>query len=84
VLLSMKTFGYPYFVAPEVPTDRVQALQASFAATMKDDAFLAEITQLLRKITPASGTEMDRFISTAYAQPPAVIEKMRNALTTGN
>ena len=55
LLLSMKTFGYPYFVAPEVPDDRVQALRDAFAATMKDAAFLTDINQLLRKIAPALG-----------------------------
>jgi tripartite-type tricarboxylate transporter receptor subunit TctC len=84
ILLSMKTFGYPFFVGPEVPGDRVKALQAAFAATMKDNAFLADITQLLRKITPAPGSEMDEFISAAYAHPPAMIEKMRKALIAGN
>jgi tripartite-type tricarboxylate transporter receptor subunit TctC len=84
ILLSMKTFGYPFFVGPEVPADRVKTLQAAFAATMKDSAFLADITQLLRKITPASGAEMDAFISTAHAHPPDVIEKMRKALAAGN
>jgi tripartite-type tricarboxylate transporter receptor subunit TctC len=80
----MKTFGYPFFVGPEVPTDRVKALQSAFAATMKDSAFLADITQLLRKITPASGAEMDAFIAAAHAHPPDVIEKMRKALAAGN
>ena len=84
ILLSMKTFGYPFFVGPEVPTDRARALQAAFAATMKDSAFLADITQLLRKITPTSGADMDAFISAAYAHPPGVIEKMRKALLAGN
>jgi tripartite-type tricarboxylate transporter receptor subunit TctC len=84
ILLSMKTFGYPFFVGPEVPTDRVKALQSAFAATMKDSAFLADITQLLRKITPASGAEMDSFIAAAHAHPPDMIEKMRKALAAGN
>jgi tripartite-type tricarboxylate transporter receptor subunit TctC len=84
ILLSMKTFGYPFFVAPEVPSDHVKALQAAFAATMKDSAFLADITQLLRKISPASGAEMDELISAAYAQPADVIQKTRKALTAAN
>ena len=84
ILLSMKTFGYPFFVGPEVPDYRVKALQAAFAATMKDSAFLTDITQLLRKINPASGSEMDQFISAAYTQPADLIQKMRKALTAGN
>lgn len=84
LLLSMKSFGYPYFVAPEVPDDRVKALREAFDATMKDDGFLADINQLLRKIAPAPGAEMNRVLASVYAQPPALIETMRNALTSGN
>jgi hypothetical protein len=46
--------------------------------------FLTDITQLLRKITPASGSEMDGFISAAYAQPADMTQKTRAALTAGN
>ena len=46
VLLSMKTFGYPFFVASRSADRSRKALQAAFAATMKDGAFLADITQL--------------------------------------
>jgi tripartite-type tricarboxylate transporter receptor subunit TctC len=84
MLLSMKTFGYPYFIAPEVPDDRVKALRAAFDATMKDEAFLADINMLLRKIAPATGAEMDRVMAAVYAEPAYLIEKMRSALTAGN
>jgi tripartite-type tricarboxylate transporter receptor subunit TctC len=84
MLLSMKTFGYPYFIAPGVPADRVKALRDAFDATMKDRAFLADINTLFRRITPARGVEMDRVMAGVYAEPPDLIEKMRNALTGGN
>jgi tripartite-type tricarboxylate transporter receptor subunit TctC len=82
VLLGMKAFGYPYFIGPDVPADRLKALKEAFEATMADPEFRDDIRTLLRDITPQSGTEMDHLIGDAYAHPPQVLEKMRAALTT--
>ena len=82
VLLGMKAFGYPFFIGPDVPPDRVKALKDAFAATMADPEFRADIAKLLREITPQTGTEMDTVMGAAYSHPPQVLEKMRAALTT--
>jgi tripartite-type tricarboxylate transporter receptor subunit TctC len=84
ILLSMKQYGYPYFVGPEVPKERVEALQAAFASTVADPEFRAEIGQLLREIKPAPGREVDAFMNGAYSRSADEIEKMRSALTLGN
>jgi tripartite-type tricarboxylate transporter receptor subunit TctC len=81
ILLSMKTYGYPYATGPGVPRDRVRALRRAFTATMKDSAFLADVTRLLRKITPASGRDMSQAVATAYALPPDMIGKVRSVVS---
>jgi hypothetical protein len=49
-------------------------------ATMKDPEFLAEIGKLQINIDPTSGEEMERIVADAYAQPDAIVQKVRKAL----
>jgi tripartite-type tricarboxylate transporter receptor subunit TctC len=77
VFMSMKTFGLPFFVAPDVPPDRVQALRNAFLETTRDPEFQAEQKQQSREVSPASGEEMQQSLRAAYALPTGLIEKMR-------
>ena len=77
VFMSMKKFGYPFFVAPEVPVDRVQALRTAFMETMRDPDFIAESRQQSREVTPSSGEEMQQFLQQSYALAPELLEKVR-------
>jgi tripartite-type tricarboxylate transporter receptor subunit TctC len=80
ILMSMKALGRPYFVAPEVPADRSDALRAAFMATMKDPEFLSEASQTLGTIDPASGPRMQKVVTDIYALPADVIAKAREAV----
>jgi tripartite-type tricarboxylate transporter receptor subunit TctC len=80
ILMGMKALGRPYFVAPEVPKDRSEALREAFMATMKDPEFLAEAARTLGSIDPVSGAEMQKILADAYALPPDVIAKARDAV----
>ena len=80
VLMGMKDLGRPFFVAPEVPADRVKALEAAFAATMTDESFLAEAKRTKRDIDPVSGAEMHTLLDHAYALSPDLVEKARAAV----
>ena len=82
VLMGMKHVGYPFFIGPGVPADRVKALRDAFDATMADPEFRKDITRLLREIAPQTGAEVQTVIGAAYSHPPQVLEKMRAALTT--
>ncbi|MGE5538465.1 MAG: Bug family tripartite tricarboxylate transporter substrate binding protein [Gemmatimonas sp.] len=72
ILMTVKTLGRPFFVAPEVPTDRVKALQDAFMATMADPEFLDEAKRQKREITPISGPEMAALIRRSYDYPEDV------------
>jgi tripartite-type tricarboxylate transporter receptor subunit TctC len=80
ILMGMKALGRPYFVAPEVPKDRSDALRAAFMETMADPDFLAEANRTLGPIDPVSGTEMQKILMDVYALPPNVIAKAREAV----
>ena len=51
LLFARTEFARPYFLPPDVPAERVQALRRAFDATMKDPAFLAEAEKLQIEIS---------------------------------
>ena len=51
LLFARTEFARPYFLPPDVPAERVQALRRAFDATMKDPAFLAEAEKLQLEIS---------------------------------
>ena len=85
-LLGMKALGRPYFIAPEVSSDRRDALRDAFTATMREPAFLEEAARTLGPMDPVSGQEMQKMIADFSMLPPAVIAKARDAVkvTQGN
>lgn len=81
LILGQTTFGRPYFLAPNVPAERVVALRAAFMATMSDESFLADAKKQKLEIDPISGDEMQEGIARIYKSPRDLVEKA-NAIRT--
>jgi hypothetical protein len=79
ILMGMKALGRPYFVAPDVPKDRSEALRAAFMETMTDPEFLTEAKRL-GMIDPTSGADMQKIVLDIYRLPPPVIEKVKETM----
>jgi tripartite-type tricarboxylate transporter receptor subunit TctC len=77
IFMRMKTFGFPFFVGPNVPADRVTTLRAAFEATMRDPDFVAETRRQKREVSPSSGETMQAALSETYALPAALLAKAR-------
>jgi tripartite-type tricarboxylate transporter receptor subunit TctC len=74
--------GRPFLTSPGVPSERVAALRAAFAATMADPAFLAEGERIgLGLNAPRSGAQIQEVMERAYRSPPAVIDRLRQLNT---
>jgi tripartite-type tricarboxylate transporter receptor subunit TctC len=67
--------GRPFTLPPGVPADRVRLLRESFAATVRDPAFLAEAAKLKYEVTYTSGEEQQALIDKLYATPQDMIAK---------
>jgi len=80
LLMEMKDVGRPFFMAPAVPQERFEAVEAAFLAVMKDREFVAENRQQKREVEPVSGAEMSAMLDHAYRLPPAIIEATRRAV----
>ena len=57
-LCLVPAMGRPFFMPPGVPAERVAAVRAAFAATMKDPAFLDEARRARLDVTPLTGEEI--------------------------
>ncbi|MFN3892293.1 MAG: Bug family tripartite tricarboxylate transporter substrate binding protein [Beijerinckiaceae bacterium] len=68
--------GRPYMTAPGTPAERVQALRAAFASTMKDTAFLADAAQAKLPIDPVSAERIEQILADTAKMPKDVIARM--------
>jgi tripartite-type tricarboxylate transporter receptor subunit TctC len=79
IIYAQETFGRPYFVAPEVPKERVEALRKAFMETWKDPELLAEAEKMKLEIGPIDGEELQRQLAAIYSSPPELLRKAREA-----
>lgn len=71
--------GRPMLTPPEVPAERVAALQTALAATLKDPGYLAECAkQNLECNDPTSGADLAKIVTDTYNAPQALVEKLRD------
>ncbi|MGH6670993.1 MAG: Bug family tripartite tricarboxylate transporter substrate binding protein [Xanthobacteraceae bacterium] len=80
MLFSRTDIGRPFFLPPDVPTDRVEALRRAFDATMKDAGFLAEARKIGLDIDPLTGEQVQNLVADLANTPPAVVARVRAAL----
>jgi tripartite-type tricarboxylate transporter receptor subunit TctC len=73
-------YGRPFFLPPNVPADRVQALRRAFDATMKDPAYLAEAEKLKIDVDPLTGEQVAELVAKVNATPTETVAKVRAAL----
>lgn len=70
----------PLALPPEVPAERVKALQDAFDATMRDPQFLEEAKQIGLQIDPLGGEAIRQLIAQMQATTEALVERLRRLL----
>jgi len=80
LIYSQNLFGRPYFMAPEVPAERIAAMRKAFAAMWADKALLADAQKVGLDIGPMGGEELQALVARLYAFPPRVIERAKRSL----
>jgi tripartite-type tricarboxylate transporter receptor subunit TctC len=78
--LARLEFGRPFFLPPNVPAERLEALRRAFDATMRDPAFLAETEKLKIDVEPLTGEQVAKLIAEAYATPADTVARVRDAM----
>src|SRR5215831_18440235 len=82
LILAPKVMSRPFALPPGVPADRVAALRLAFERLAKDPAFLAEMERSGTEVGYRSGAEMERLMARIYAFPPALVERMVEAISS--
>jgi tripartite-type tricarboxylate transporter receptor subunit TctC len=76
-LFAPQEMGRPFFAPPGVPAERVAALRAAFARTLKDAQFLAEAEKMGVEVQHIGGEHIQALVERIYASPPDVIARAR-------
>jgi tripartite-type tricarboxylate transporter receptor subunit TctC len=72
--------GYNYWVAPEVPAERIEVLRTAFMAALKDEALVAEAKKQSLEIRPKTGQELEAMVKKAAETPKPILDKTANIL----
>ncbi len=80
--LARLEYGRPFFVPPNVPSERVEALRRAFDATMKDPAFLAEAERSKIEVDPLSGEQVAALVAQVSRTPADIVARVRAAMET--
>src|SRR3954470_18322414 len=79
LVVSGTQLGRP-FATNEAPVERVAALRAAFAATMKDPEFIAETKSLGFDIDPVLGETMQKIVQKVLSTPKDVAVKAKGLM----
>jgi tripartite-type tricarboxylate transporter receptor subunit TctC len=80
MLFARTEYGRPYFLPPDVPSERVQALRRAFDATMTDPAFIADAARLHLDVDPMKGEEVQALVAQLANTPAEIVARVRAAL----
>jgi tripartite-type tricarboxylate transporter receptor subunit TctC len=78
-IYARQAWGRPFMAPPNLPADRIKALQSAFMATMKDAKFLAAAKKQHLEVNPISGPEVAKLVAGIYASPKDIIEAAKLA-----
>ena len=73
-------YGRPFFLPPNVPAARVEALRHAFDATMKDAAYLAEADKLKIEVDALTGEQVAALVEQVSRTPPELVARVRKAM----
>lgn len=73
--------GQAFYVAKEVPKERVAALREAFKKMLADPEFLAEAKKLKLYVNPIGPGEIEEVVSKVYQTPKPVLTELNRLLT---
>jgi tripartite-type tricarboxylate transporter receptor subunit TctC len=82
LILAPKVMSRPFVLPPGVPAERAAALREAFGRLAQDPAFLAEMERSGTEVSFRTGQEMERLMARIYGFPPALVERMVEAISS--
>jgi tripartite-type tricarboxylate transporter receptor subunit TctC len=80
IIYSQEAFAFPYFVAQEVPPDRLAALRRAFMETLRDPDLLRAAERMNFEIMPMSGLDVQQMLEKIYRSPPSLLHDVKAAI----
>jgi tripartite-type tricarboxylate transporter receptor subunit TctC len=77
LVINIQNLGRPFFGPPGIPADRAAALRTAFERTMKDPAFVADMTARKLEVNPMGWREIDTLLKEFEATPKDVVDEVR-------
>lgn len=81
IVLQITPFelGRPFFVAADVPDERVAVLRQAFNACMSNEEMVANAQKQQLEINATSGDDMQTMVNDVYDTPKALVESLKEA-----
>jgi tripartite-type tricarboxylate transporter receptor subunit TctC len=80
VLCAPSATGYPSFMGPGVPKERVDAVRRAYLQSLKDPEFIAAVQKQGLDLDPVGAEELAAVVRGIYALPEAAVEGARDLL----
>ena len=80
VLCAPGATGYPSFMGPGVPKERVDAIRAAYVLAMKDPEFAEALRKQSLELDPIGADELTAIVRGIYAMPEAAVTRARELL----
>jgi tripartite-type tricarboxylate transporter receptor subunit TctC len=80
VLCAPSATGYPSFMGPGVPRDRVEAVRSAYRQSLRDPEFIEAIERQGLDLDPIGADELADVVRGIYALPEAAVERARDLL----
>jgi tripartite-type tricarboxylate transporter receptor subunit TctC len=80
VLCSPTEMGYPSFMGPGVPKDRIEMIRTAYAKMLKDPEFVAMAEKQSLDVTPIAGAEIEKTIKRLYSLPKDAVDRAAELL----
>ena len=75
LIFSPIALGYPSFMGPGVPKERIAIMRRAFDRTMQDPEFIGLLGQQTLAHDPATGEALQAIVARMYGMPATVVEK---------
>jgi tripartite-type tricarboxylate transporter receptor subunit TctC len=80
VLCAPSATGYPSFMGPGVPRERVEAIRSAYLQSLKDPEFIEAVQRQGLDLDPIGAAELADIVRGIYALPAAAVEGARDLL----
>ena len=82
ILCAPSATGFPSFMGPGVPKERIAAIREAYRQTMSDPEFIELMRKQAMDVDPIGSSEIERIVGTMYSSSPAAVARAREIVGT--